>query len=220
MAAETVVTSFYVMVPSIRRVGIDRPWTWLAAGWRDLTRAPVQSLTLGLVFAVVGWLLTFGLWWVGLLYLVLPLASGFMIVGPILAIELYELSRRLDAGEAPSFRGAFAAFRRNPRHIAVMCFVLLLILLTWIRIAAMIFMLYWGLEPPSFEELVVNTFLSGSGWWVGRSGAGLRVIDSGVPMLEVVENMHNHSVTVQASKYFGAYVRDWRPWYCANKAAS
>ena len=36
---------------------------------------------------------------------------------------------------------------------------LLLILLTWIRIAAMIFMLYWGLEPPSFEELVVNTFL-------------------------------------------------------------
>ena len=40
-----------------------------------------------------------------------------------------------------------------------MGFILLLILLTWIRIAAMIFMLYWGLEPPSFEDLIVSTFL-------------------------------------------------------------
>jgi uncharacterized membrane protein len=160
MAGETVVTSFDVVVPTIRRVGMDRPWVWLAAGWRDLTRAPLLSLSLGFVFALVGWLVTFGLWWGGLLYLVLPMATGFMIVGPILAIEFYEVSRRLDAGERVTFTSAaFAAFRRNPRQIAVMGFILLLILLTWIRIAAMIFMLYWGLEPPSFEELVVNTFL-------------------------------------------------------------
>lgn len=160
MAGETVVTSFDVVVPTIRKVGIDRPWQWLAAGWRDLTRAPLLSLSLGFVFALVGWLVTFGLWWSDLLYLVLPMATGFMIVGPILAIEFYEVSRRLDAGERVTFTStAFAAFRRNPRQIAVMGFVLLLILLTWIRIAAMIFMLYWGLEPPSFEQLVVNTFL-------------------------------------------------------------
>ena len=85
--------------------------------------------------------------------------SSFMIVGSILAIAFYEISRRLAAGEPISFTGAFAPFRRNPRQIAVMSFVLLLILLTWLRIAAMIFMLYWGLEPPSSEELVVNTFL-------------------------------------------------------------
>lgn len=58
-----------------------------------------------------------------------------------------------------SFATAFAVFRRSPRQIAVMGFILLLVLLTWLRIAAMIFMLYWGLTPPSFEELVVNTFL-------------------------------------------------------------
>jgi hypothetical protein len=40
-----------------------------------------------------------------------------------------------------------------------MGFVLLLVMLTWIRLAIMIFMLYWGLTPPSFEDLVVNTFL-------------------------------------------------------------
>jgi uncharacterized membrane protein len=154
-----VVTSFDVVVPTIRRVGLDRPWQWLASGWGDLTRAPVTSLALGTVFALLGWALTFGLWWGGFLYLVLPLATGFMIVGPILAVEFYEISRRLALGERVSFASAFAVFRRSPRQIAVMGFVLLLVLLTWLRIAAMIFMLYWGLTPPSFEELVVNTFL-------------------------------------------------------------
>jgi uncharacterized membrane protein len=159
MAAETVVTSFDVVVPVIRRIELDRPWLWLAQGWRDLTRAPLVSVGLGLVFALVSWLLTFGLWWGGYLYLVLPMATGFMIVGPILAIEFYEISRRLAAGERVTLVAAFAVFRRNPRQIAVMGFILLLVLLTWIRIAAMIFMLYWGLEPPSFRDLIVSTFL-------------------------------------------------------------
>ena len=154
-----VVSSFDVMVPTIRQIGVDRPWQWLAAGWRDLTRAPLTSLGFGLVFAVVSWLITFGLWWGGYLYLVLPMATGFMIVGPILAIGLYEVSRRLAAGERVSFLRSFDVIRRSPRQIAVMGFILLLVLLTWIRIAAMIFMLYWGLEPPSFEQLIVNTFL-------------------------------------------------------------
>ena len=35
-----VVTSFDVVVPTIRRIELDRPWHWLARGWRDLTRAP------------------------------------------------------------------------------------------------------------------------------------------------------------------------------------
>ena len=110
-----------------------------------------MSLSLGLIFAVVGWALTFGLWWGGYLYLVLPMATGFMIVSPILALEFYEISRRLAAGERVSFASALAVFRRNPRQIAVMGFVLLLVLLTWIRIAAMIFMLYWGLIRPRFR---------------------------------------------------------------------
>ena len=69
------------------------------------------------MFALAGWLITFGLWWANLLYLVLPMAAGFMLVGPILAIAFYEISRRLAAGEPVSFAVAFAAFRRNPRQL-------------------------------------------------------------------------------------------------------
>lgn len=154
-----VVPSFDVVVPTIRKIDLERPWHWLAAGWRDLLRAPGTSLTLGFVFALAGWLVIFGLWWGGYIYLILPMATGFMIVGPVLAIEFYEISRRLQVGKQVGLVQAFAVFRRSPRQIAVMGFVLLLVLLTWVRIAAMIFMLYWGLTPPSFQELIVNTFL-------------------------------------------------------------
>jgi uncharacterized membrane protein len=51
------------------------------------------------------------------------------------------------------------SFRRNPRQFAVMGFILLLILLTWVRIGAMIFMLYWGLDPPPLRDLIEATFL-------------------------------------------------------------
>jgi uncharacterized membrane protein len=153
------VPSFDVVVPESRTVEFDRPWHWLAAGWRDLLRSPVTSLAFGVVVAITGALISLGLWRIGWIYLALPLASGFMIVAPVLAAGLYEVSRLHARGEPASFARALEPFRRSPRQLMVMGFILLLVLLTWVRLAAMIFMLYWGLEPPSFEDLVVNTFL-------------------------------------------------------------
>ena len=58
-----------------------------------------MSLTYGVFFAVIGWAVTFGLWWAGMIYLILPLAAGFLIMGPILAVGLYEVSRRRQQGQ-------------------------------------------------------------------------------------------------------------------------
>jgi uncharacterized membrane protein len=154
-----VVAAFDVVVPETRRIEPDQPWRWLAAGWQDLLKAPRVSLAYGAVAAAVGYALTLGLWWSGLLYLVLPVAAGFVIVAPVLAVGLYEASRLHGLGEPVTLTRTLAPFRRSPRQLLVMGFVLLLVLLTWVRLAAMFFMLYWGLTPPSFEDLVVNTFL-------------------------------------------------------------
>jgi len=67
--------------PRIRKVELDRPWAWLAAGWHDLTGAPSVGLAYGVLFALVGWAITFGLWWLGAIYLILPLTAGFLIMG-------------------------------------------------------------------------------------------------------------------------------------------
>jgi uncharacterized membrane protein len=152
--------AFTTTPPKVRRVELDRPWSWLAAGWRDLRRAPRVSLAYGVVFALAGYALTLGLWWVGLMYLILPVMCGFLIVGPLLAVGLYEVSRRLEAGEPVSLGAAVRAWQRNGSQIGLMGIVLLLLLFAWIRLAALLFMLFFGLEPPSFPHLFAQTFLN------------------------------------------------------------
>ena len=62
--------------PAIREVALEQPWTWLAAGWRDIWRRPGLSLGYGLAVCVVSWLLTGCLFQFDGYWLVLPLAAG------------------------------------------------------------------------------------------------------------------------------------------------
>lgn len=142
------------------RVPLDRPWTWLTRGFADLRQAPAISLGYGVLFAAAGYLLIGSLWALNWLYLTLPLAAGFMIVGPLFAVGLYEVSRRLQRGEPISFATALAAWKRNGSQIGLMGMALLLFMFAWLRLAALIFMLFFGLKPPSLDQLVQQTLLS------------------------------------------------------------
>ena len=55
--------------PQIRRVPVDRPWVWLAAGWRDIVAAPGPSLAYGLIPVVAGWLAILLMLWLDLPFL-------------------------------------------------------------------------------------------------------------------------------------------------------
>lgn len=144
---------------AIRKIELERPWQWLTKGWRDLRVAPAISLTYGALAAITGYVLLFGLYLAGYLYLVLPLTAGFLIVGPILTVGLYEVSRRAERSERTTFFEALTAYRRNGSQIALVGVALMLLMFAWARIAALIFFLYFGMEPPHFENLIASTFL-------------------------------------------------------------
>jgi uncharacterized membrane protein len=144
----------------VRLVDVERPWAWLAAGWGDLRAAAAVSLLHGLVLAAVSGALTLGLWRLGLFYLVLPLAAGFMLIGPLLAVGLYEVSRRLEQGEAPTLVAALAAWGRRPGPLAVLGLVLMLVMLAWIRIAFLIFALFYGTAQPNWTALIASIFFT------------------------------------------------------------
>src|SRR3954449_13022067 len=94
------VVPVYASPPAaIRKIELDRPWQWLLKGWQDLRRSPQVGVTYGLLAATTGYALTRGLSWPNLLYLVLPLTAGFLIIGPILTVGLYEVSRPAELGE-------------------------------------------------------------------------------------------------------------------------
>ena len=102
---------------AVREVPFDAPYRWLAAGWRDMWRVPQVSLAYGAFAAFAALLLVVGLTQIGLQSLILVLAGGFILVGPMLAAGLYEASRRLEKGE-PVSSGEYVWCRLRRRRAA------------------------------------------------------------------------------------------------------
>lgn len=121
----------------VRRVDAMRPLHWLRLGWHDLARAWPYSLTLGAVFAGLGWLL---LEWTNTrAHLTLTLASGFLLVAPFLAIGFQAISRRFD--QRHGLHGLIqplALIRRNGGSIGLFALLLAFILSAWERISALL----------------------------------------------------------------------------------
>jgi uncharacterized membrane protein len=156
-----VVPVFTSPSPRVRIVTVDRPWLWLGRGWRDLVQAPGICLAYGGALAGFSVILTLGLWLAGLPYLVLPLAAGFMLVAPILAVGLYEVSRRLETGHPPTLVEAALSWRRNPLQIALAGLILMLFHLVWVRIATLLFALFFSDATPSLTRLIETLLFSG-----------------------------------------------------------
>ncbi len=125
----------------IRRVSTAAPFGWLAAGWRDFRAAGWASLGYGLIFVVVGLALAAALFAADMIYLFFPLASGFVLIGPALAIGLYVISRDLEHGIRPSLGRALRGWLTNAGPIFYAGLALLLLLLLWLRLAQLLFAL-------------------------------------------------------------------------------
>ena len=140
----------------IARVANDRPWAWISAGMADLKAAPHIGFFYGGGIVLASWLLMLLLVQVGAAWAVLPAVAGFFLVGPVLAAGLYETSRRRERGEPASLTQALSAFRGRAPQLALMGAALLLINLLWVRIAGLLFAVFFGLGfSPSIESLPI-----------------------------------------------------------------
>lgn len=137
-----------------RTVPPDRPWAWLTAGWRDLMANPQIGFFYGGALTVAGWVLALLLIWAQTAWAILPVSAGFFMVAPLLAAGLYEASRLRERGEPVTFRACLTGFTRNGGQLAFMGVVLVVLHLFWVRVAALIFMLMFGVNfAPSLESL-------------------------------------------------------------------
>jgi uncharacterized membrane protein len=144
----------------VRTIDTERPWVWLAAGWRDMCAAPLVSAFYGVLAVLSSFALVGGLAVLEMHYLVLPLAAGFMLLGPVLAVGLYESSRLLERGEPVTPHAVLGAYQRNASQIAGMGVVLMLALLAWIRVAFLVFAIFYSSSPPALDQLVDRIFFS------------------------------------------------------------
>lgn len=120
-----------VSMPEIRTVAMDRPWFWLSQGWRDFVAAPGISMAYGslaaLAFIVVSLLFSSrGSW-----HWAIGAIPGFLFLGPLLAVGLYEISRRREGELRSTFRESLNGWRRNLFSTVSLGIIMVVILLTW-----------------------------------------------------------------------------------------
>ncbi len=139
-------------IPPPRMVPFDAPWAWLAAGWRDLWRMPVLSLGYGATFAVAAAVLAASLITRDLQALFPVLAGGFLIVGPLAAVGLYEASRRLASNQTTRPADLLRAGKTARGQLLFFGAILMFTYLLWLRLAFLLLALFLGtttLPPPS-----------------------------------------------------------------------
>ena len=149
---------------SVRTVPFDQPWEWLAAGWRDLWTHPATSLSYGAAFAVIAALLAWGTTMTGAQSIVLALFGGFLLIGPLIAAWLYDISRRIEADQPVSLGRALKSIVRPKGQLGFMGIALFLIFVVWMQIAFLLFMLFAGgrgFPPP--EQFVHMLFFTSHG---------------------------------------------------------
>jgi len=150
---------------------------WLSAGWRDLLVQPTASLIYGFIVFLVSAGIVLGLFTFGWDYILFPAFAGFMVVGPILAVGLYEKSRRIAADEPVGLGRMIVVHPASGGQILFTGVLLCLLMLLWMRAAVIIYALFFGLRPfPGLEHIAAMLFTTPVGWAmliVGTAVGGL-----------------------------------------------
>ncbi|WP_343082170.1 DUF2189 domain-containing protein [Ostreiculturibacter nitratireducens] len=134
-------------LPGIRTVSISDIGPVLRAGLADFLRAPAFGIFFA-TFYVAGGIVLWQVysaageeWWL------MPFIVGFPILAPFAAVGLYEVSRRIEAGQVlewPKVLGV--VFSQKDRQIPSMAMVILLMFMFWVFVAHTIFALFMGLS--------------------------------------------------------------------------
>jgi uncharacterized membrane protein len=137
--------------PVVRPITANDIAEALGQGLRDFQAKPLYGLTFGGLYALGGIVILLSLTSLGLVYLAYPLAAGFALIGPFVAIGLYEVSRRREAGQPVSFGNIWSTVTSRG-EIGWMAFVTLFVFVMWMYQVRLLIALLIGLNA-SFSSL-------------------------------------------------------------------
>src|SRR4051794_34664416 len=137
--------------PVVRRITSADIAEALTQGLRDFQAHPLIGLAFGLIYVVGGISIVLCVTAFGMVYLAYPLAAGFALIGPFVAIGLYEVSRRRESGQ-PISLGAIWSTIRSRGEIGWMAFVTLFFFIIWMYQVRLLIALLLGLNA-SFSSI-------------------------------------------------------------------
>lgn len=134
----------------------------LKAGVADFTHAPLYGLFFGAIYATGGLIILAALTVLNKTWLIIPIAIGFPLIGPFVAVGLYEVSRRRAAGLPLNWREILLViFSQRERQLGWMSFVILFIFWIWMYQIRLLLAIFLGFKSfssfNSFLEVVTTT---------------------------------------------------------------
>lgn len=132
------------------------PFRWLALGWRDILACPGIAAFYGGVF----WLMAVIL---GAVFRSKPeytmtIASGCLLVGPFLAMGLYDVSRRREIGSGPELGRSLTCWENHVRSMGMLVLVLIVLELLWGRASLVVFAVFFNTGMPSTASVMEAVF--------------------------------------------------------------
>ena len=144
--------------PNIQEVETDAPLKWLKMGWEDIKACPTASLFYGACFVIGGYLMIFALR--DAPEYIAAAITGFVIVGPFLALGLYELSAQRERGETCSLKPSLMACRKNVGNMGVFAIMLLVVYLVWARASVVVFAVFYSGALPTMGDFFKHVILT------------------------------------------------------------
>ena len=135
-------------MPKIAELDFSDLKVALGKGWSDFRKAPIYGIIFGAIFAALGVVLylQFVVWQSDIS--IVPLAAGFPLIGPFVAVGMYEVSRLIEREESVNWMSVMQAiYAERKRQIPSIAFVVLFIFLIWVYMAHLVFALSFGLKP-------------------------------------------------------------------------
>ncbi len=159
-----------IKLPDIATVSLGASLGWLAKGWRDFLSAPIQCLIYGILLtgasAAIATLLYLG----GALNSILILLGGFLLLGPVIGMGLYEAGRQLELGQTPSVRSMVLVKSALRPDLAYLGLALFLIYEFWVGIAHIVYGLSTSRLYKTPQEFLTFMFTDPSGQMMAGIG--------------------------------------------------
>jgi uncharacterized membrane protein len=150
----------------VRRINFGDLRDAISKGVSDFSAQASHIVFLCLIYPAIGVCLAYWASGKSLIPLLYPLMSGFALMGPFVALGLYEVSRRREQGLNSSWKHAFSVVR-NPAsgNILLLGAFLAVLFIFWIASAQVIYSTLFGRDvPDSYLAFYKEVLSSHRGW--------------------------------------------------------
>jgi len=138
------------------------PLRWLWMGLRDMAGQPWITLVYGFCF------------WLMALVLIavfknnpeytLSAVSGCLLIGPFLAMGLYDVSLHMERGEAPSMGSSLTCWESHVRSMSMLILVMVVLELLWGRASLVVFAVFFNTAGMPTTATVLEAVFNPQNW--------------------------------------------------------